>query len=156
MLQNLLADRFKLAFHRETKELSSLVLVVGKGGPKLRASQEDAPGVLGPDKAAMVAQHATMAEFVGALSGPSRTPVIDKTGLTGRYDFTVDLGPYLADAKSLEPPDMTKHHDLCPPRSARANSRVQERNRRDSGDRPHRQDPRRELTFQQYCSCRLS
>src|SRR5215469_5891906 len=44
MLGTLLADRFKLELHRDTKELSSLVLVVAKEAPKLRTSQEDAPG----------------------------------------------------------------------------------------------------------------
>jgi len=107
MLGTLLSDRFRLTFHRDTKQLASLTLVVAKGGPKLRVSQEDAPGVLRPGKAAMVAQHATMAEFVSTLSGPLRTPVVDKTGLTGRYDFTVDLGSYFAGAKPGEQPDMT-------------------------------------------------
>jgi uncharacterized protein (TIGR03435 family) len=107
MLGTLLAERFKLAFHRDTRELSTLVLVVAKGGPKLRSAQEDAPGILRPDKSAMVAQHATMQEFIGTLAGPLRTPVIDKTGLTERYDFTVDLSSYFADAKPGQPPDMT-------------------------------------------------
>lgn len=107
MLGTLLAERFKLTFHWDTKELSSWVLVVAKGGPKLHSSQDDAPGVLRPDKSAMVAQHATMSEFVGTLSGPLRTPVIDKTGLTGRYDFTVDLSSYFAPAKPGQQPDMT-------------------------------------------------
>jgi uncharacterized protein (TIGR03435 family) len=80
---------------------------VAKGGPKLRSSQEDAPGVLRPSKGAMVAQHASMLEFIGTLAGPLRTPVVDKTGLTGRYDFTVDLSSYFADAKPGEQPDMT-------------------------------------------------
>ena len=107
VLRTLLGERFKLKLHRDTKELSSLVLVVARGGPKLHNSQEDAPGVLRPDKGAMVAQHATMSEFIGTLAGPLRTPVIDKTGLTGRYDFTVDLSSYLADAKPGQQPDMT-------------------------------------------------
>jgi uncharacterized protein (TIGR03435 family) len=107
MLGTLLAERFKLAFHRDARELSSLVLVVAKGGPKLRSSQEDGPGVLRPDKGAMVAQHATMSEFIGTLSGPLRTPVIDMTGLTGRYDFTVDLSSYFADTKPGQQLDMT-------------------------------------------------
>lgn len=107
MLGTLLAERFQLSFHRETRKLSSLVLVVAKGGPKLRSSKEDGPGLLRPDRSAMVAQHATMSEFVGTLAGPLRTPVIDKTGLTGRYDFTVDLSPYFADAKPGQQPDVT-------------------------------------------------
>ena len=107
MLGTLLADRFRLTFHRDTKQLASLTLVVAKGGPKLRISHEDAPGILLPSKSAMVAQHATMTEFVSTLAGPLRTPVVDKTGLTGRYDFTVDLSSYFADTKAGEQPDLT-------------------------------------------------
>jgi uncharacterized protein (TIGR03435 family) len=55
----------------------------------------------------MVAQHATMAEFVKHLAGPLRTPVVDQTGLTGRYDFTVNLSSYFADTKPGEQPDIT-------------------------------------------------
>ena len=107
MLGTLLAERFNLAFHRDTREMSSLALVVAKGGPKLRASAEDAPGVLKPGKDAMVVRHATMAEFVGSLSGPLRIPVVDKTGLTGRYDFTIDASAYFADTRPGEQPDLT-------------------------------------------------
>jgi uncharacterized protein (TIGR03435 family) len=107
MLGTLLIDRFKLTFHRDTKPLGSFTLVVAKGGPKLRMSRDDAPGVLRPSNGAMVAQHATMSEFVSTLAGPLRTPVLDKTGLTGRYDFTVDLSSYFADTKAGEQPDIT-------------------------------------------------
>jgi uncharacterized protein (TIGR03435 family) len=52
MLQNLLAERFKLAVHRETKELPIYALVVGKGGPKLKESVDDSAasqgGAAGP------------------------------------------------------------------------------------------------------------
>jgi uncharacterized protein (TIGR03435 family) len=99
MLGALLAERFKLIFHRDTRKLASLALVVAKGGPKLNSSPEDGPGVLRPNKGSMVAQHASMSEFIGTLAGPLRTPVVDETGLTGRYDFTVDLSSYFADAK---------------------------------------------------------
>jgi len=44
MLQNLLAERFKLTIHRETKELPAYVLTVGKGGPKMKESEPMAPG----------------------------------------------------------------------------------------------------------------
>jgi uncharacterized protein (TIGR03435 family) len=108
MLGALLAERFKLTFHRDTKELSSLVLVAAKGGPKLRAASESAPGVLQPNRATMVAKHASMPEFISTLAGPLRNPVIDKTGLTGRYDFTVDLNPYIAGANPGEQPDMVE------------------------------------------------
>jgi uncharacterized protein (TIGR03435 family) len=43
MLQNLLADRFQLTVHRETREMETLRLVVGAGGPKLKAYVEEEP-----------------------------------------------------------------------------------------------------------------
>jgi uncharacterized protein (TIGR03435 family) len=107
MLGTLLTDRFKLTLHRDIRPLASLTLVVARGGPKLRLSHEDAPGILRPSSGVMVAQHATMSEFINTLAGPLRAPVVDKTGLTGRYDFTVDLGAYFADTKAGEQPDVT-------------------------------------------------
>ncbi len=103
MMGTLLAERFKLAFHRDVQERKSLDLVVAKGGPKLHRSEVDAAGVLRPTQGAMVAEHGSMKEFVSTLSGPLRTPVVNKTGLTGRYDFTVDLSSY----PMGEQPDMT-------------------------------------------------
>jgi len=50
-----------------------------------------------PNKASMSARHTSMQEFAGSLAGPLRNPVVDKTGLTGRYDFTVDLMAYFPD-----------------------------------------------------------
>jgi uncharacterized protein (TIGR03435 family) len=47
-----------------------------------------------------------MSEFISTLTGPLRSPVVDQTGLTGRYDFTVDLSSYFADSKPGEQPDM--------------------------------------------------
>src|SRR2546425_4191781 len=43
MLQNLVADRFKMTMHREKKELPAFVLVVAKGGPKLKVAAEEDP-----------------------------------------------------------------------------------------------------------------
>jgi uncharacterized protein (TIGR03435 family) len=48
MLQSLLADRFGLAFHRETKELSAYILVVDKGGPRFKASEDEGPPLVLP------------------------------------------------------------------------------------------------------------
>ena len=70
MVATLLADRFKLTFHRDTKQLATLNLVVAKGDPKLRVSQQDGPGILTAKSSAMVAKHATMEEFVKTRSAP--------------------------------------------------------------------------------------
>jgi uncharacterized protein (TIGR03435 family) len=61
MLQTLLADRFKLTFHREIKEQPIYALVVGKGGPKLHESAEDSA----PDS-----QRTAVALCAGALQCP--------------------------------------------------------------------------------------
>src|SRR6516165_8812161 len=53
LLQSLLADRFKLTFHRETRSLPAYVLVVSRGGAKLRESTEDSPAVMRPGKASL-------------------------------------------------------------------------------------------------------
>jgi bla regulator protein blaR1 len=93
-LQNALADRFKLTFHRETSEQPGYDLVVGSGGPKLT---EVPAGNVTPEKSRMffasghmIATQATMEEFARALSSQTARPVVDKTGLTGVYDFALD------------------------------------------------------------------
>ena len=96
MLQALLADRFKLTFHRQTKDLPVYALTVGKNGHKLHESEGDGPGSIKPNKLGVVAQRTTLAEAADLLSQPLQTPVVDMTGLTGRYDFSIDLAPYIS------------------------------------------------------------
>lgn len=96
MLQTLLADRFQLKFHRETKEMTVFALVVGKNGPKLK---EDAAGngvmrfnPKGRD-VELVATGAPIDSLITALPRMPGVdhPVLDKTGLTGKYDFQLTL-----------------------------------------------------------------
>jgi uncharacterized protein (TIGR03435 family) len=133
MLQNLLAERFKLTLHREKKDLPMYVLVVGKNGPKLKESVDDAapkegdvpksdgpaaamgkiaigkdgfpvlpPGsggrgatamMLMNGNARMTANRQSMAGLAEMLSGQLDLPVVDMTGLTGNYDFTLYFAP---------------------------------------------------------------
>ena len=97
MMQALLAERFKLALHHETKEMSAYALTEAKGGHKLKESQAaDGNGVLPVQgKMALGGQSATLDQLAMFLSDPLRAPVIDMTGLKGRYDFTFDLSDYL-------------------------------------------------------------
>jgi len=100
MLQLLLADRFKLKFHREMREMPVYELVVGKNGPKFKKSAPDANPIahywLSGRDYQVTMPKATMAELVDviATSSPGR-PVLDKTGLTGTYDikltYTLDV-----------------------------------------------------------------
>jgi len=90
MLQSLLAERFHLTLHRESKEMSVYALVVAKNGPKFRKSVvEGRPMLMG--KGTLVAQWASMKMLADFLSGPMRVRVLDMTGLEGQYDFKFDL-----------------------------------------------------------------
>jgi uncharacterized protein (TIGR03435 family) len=98
MLQGLLTERFRLQQHRETRDITSYALVVGKGGPKFQHSVgEGRPSMNG--KGTLVAQFATMKMLSDFLSGPMGRPVRDATALEGQYDFKFDLMRYL-------PPDL--------------------------------------------------
>jgi uncharacterized protein (TIGR03435 family) len=97
MLQVLLTDRFKIAFHRDTKELPVYLLVVAKGGPKLPegkpadASPEGAGGTGTMQFGAgglMTFKSMPLSALTLILSQQVGRAVIDKTGLNGRYDFT--------------------------------------------------------------------
>jgi len=134
MLQNLLADRFGLTLHHETKDSQVYELVVDKNGPKMKPAvaadagtpspaapssatpNPDAPRLgppkldkngfpdldrpgfvmmvaLGPNgpRSRMVAKGQTVAELVKELGNQVNRPVVDKTGLAGKYDFKLEF-----------------------------------------------------------------
>jgi uncharacterized protein (TIGR03435 family) len=97
MLQNLLADRFKLAFHRNRKDLSVYALQVGQDGPKLIKSAGD-PGAL-PDLffrelGVLSATNTSMADLAREMQRAMLDrPVVDQTGVSGRWDFTLAWTP---------------------------------------------------------------
>ena len=97
MVQKLLADRFKLTFHRDKKELSVYAIVVGKSGPKLTKSEGDPnglPGLFFPRLGVLNGRNATMADFAGVMqSAVLDRPVVDQTELAGRFDFTLTWTP---------------------------------------------------------------
>jgi uncharacterized protein (TIGR03435 family) len=123
MLRALLADRFKLNFHRQEKEFSIYVLEVGKDGPKLKESTAPATdpvqliSTVYPQHLHLPAKNATMGDFAALLQrAVLDRPVVDKTGLTGRYDFDLDWAPDetqfggevpAASADAQEPPFFT-------------------------------------------------
>ena len=122
MWQDLLAERFKLKVHRESKEVQGYALVVAKGGSKMQVAAEaqratDAPPpslapagpVTGPrlgsdgfpelrpgmsmammgNKARWREAAATTERIASVLSAQMRQPVVDATGLEGKYAFTL-------------------------------------------------------------------
>jgi bla regulator protein blaR1 len=113
MLQGLLADRFKLALHHETRELPIYALVVAENGPKVEETTTAASNTtntsppiptgfpivkghgIGVGDGRLTARGATisfLADILSRQSGVSRT-VVDETKLTGNYDFTLAWSP---------------------------------------------------------------
>jgi uncharacterized protein (TIGR03435 family) len=93
-LQALLADRFQLSIHRETKEQPLYALVIGKSGSKLQESQSkhDARHMMmgGGD---FEGQGVPLEMLTAALSRQLGRPVIDHTRLKGHYDFKLEWTP---------------------------------------------------------------
>lgn len=100
MLRTLLAERFKLTFHHESRVFPIYTLEIAKGGSKLRRSaapDAQQPALIStvyPQRILMPARNASMADFVSVLQrAVLDRPVVDKTGLTGRYDFDLEWAP---------------------------------------------------------------
>lgn len=95
MMQTLLTERFHLAFHKEKQERRVYLLTVAKSGSKMHPSTPDTAPFRENGVASMTARGLTMAEFADYVSDPLGSPIVDNTGLAGRYDFFVDFRPYV-------------------------------------------------------------
>jgi uncharacterized protein (TIGR03435 family) len=97
MMQKLIADRFQLKFHRDKRELSVYAITTdGKNPNKLTKSSTDGglPGLFFRGLGNLPARNATMADLAGLMqSAVLDRPVVDQTGITGRYDFTLIWTP---------------------------------------------------------------
>ncbi len=97
MIQALLAERFKLTLHRETKELPVYALVVAKNGPKLQEVEGGPTKTKGAQmrmgRGLLNAQAVSMTMLATSLSNQLGRSVIDKTGLTGNYDVKLEWTP---------------------------------------------------------------
>lgn len=120
MLQALLADRFKLTLHREDRELPVYNLVIAKNGPKLQETKPNEPNTVpggaspngstpgvgvsvgggrgggfggGGGLRTSSGKGATIESMLATLSAASGRPVLDKTGLTGKYDYKLQWAP---------------------------------------------------------------
>ena len=97
MLQKLLVERYKLTLHHDKKELSVYVLSIAKNGPKLTKSEGDPnglPGLFFRALGALNVRNASMADFAGLMQqAVLDRPVLDQTGLAGRFDFTLNWTP---------------------------------------------------------------
>jgi uncharacterized protein (TIGR03435 family) len=96
MVQKLLKERFGLAFRKDKRELSAYVLTVVKTGPKLTKNESGGllPGFGGRGPGGVGVRNSSMAEFAGFLQGRVLDrPVVDQTGLSGKFDFTLEFRP---------------------------------------------------------------
>jgi bla regulator protein blaR1 len=94
-LRALLADRFHLVVHKETKEQPIYALVLAKNGPKLKEVKE-VPGArqgMSMNRGRSEGFAAPMEMVAQVLSNTMGRPVVDKTGLTGKYDFVLEWTP---------------------------------------------------------------
>jgi uncharacterized protein (TIGR03435 family) len=93
MVRPLLAERFKLAVHTETKDLPVYDLVVGKRGSKLHPAAADAQGNSRMGGGSFTAERISMPRFSSILSSIVDRPVLDKTGLDGDFAVKFDWLP---------------------------------------------------------------
>lgn len=95
MLRNLLAQRFGLKAHTEQKEMQVYELTLAKGGPKFHESTTEGPPLFSGNNGRLVAERVTMTDLAEKISEPLGRPVIDATGLKGRYDIHIDATAYM-------------------------------------------------------------
>ncbi len=112
MLKTLLADRFKLKIHREMRELPVYELTVDKNGPRLKPGSGNSEcasriGPVQPDDRNYRYQftNCTLTRLVNTLQADR--PILDTTGLTGRYDITMFATPDFRLRNSSEPGDIS-------------------------------------------------
>ena len=121
MIQKLLTGRFGLAFHHEQRELSTYVLSVEKGGPKnFTPSESSNPLPQGleflrvPGGLLLPAKNTTMAQFAQMMQQVVLDrPMIDRTGMTGKFDFQLTFMP---DESQFDghPPIAPSQNDAAP------------------------------------------
>jgi uncharacterized protein (TIGR03435 family) len=97
MVRKMLADRFALKFHNDQREMAAYVLAVGKDGPKMKqntGNPNGLPGLFFGPIGTLHVMNATMHGFTNLMqSAVLDRPVVDKTGLEGRWDFTLKWTP---------------------------------------------------------------
>jgi bla regulator protein BlaR1 len=110
LVQSILMDRFKLKVHHVTREGPALELVVAKHGPKnMKRVPDNAEGKPNfPDLNHARFEAAPIDMLVDLVRALENVPVLDKTGLTGKYDFKLEFSrdpdtPMLPGGKSLPP-----------------------------------------------------
>ena len=111
MLQTLLADRFKLVLHREQRTIPGYRLVLGKGGLKAQASAPDRGSVGHSQRGRIEAEGCTMAQLALKLAEVLQRPVLDATGISGKFDLKLEWTP---DDMQAKPPSADQRTGNAP------------------------------------------
>jgi len=93
MVQALLADRFKLTVHQETRELPVYALVVAKGGPKFHEAEANGTSIGSGNSHIRIQGGDSVAVLAALLAKVLGRVVLDQTGIQGRYDITLKWTP---------------------------------------------------------------
>ncbi len=93
MVKTLLAERFKLAFHQETRELPIYALLVMKTGPKFEHAKTDGTSIGSGNSHIAIQGGDSVAILAAQLARVTGRVVLDKTGLAGRYDIALRWTP---------------------------------------------------------------
>jgi uncharacterized protein (TIGR03435 family) len=115
LIQDVLSERFGLKFHRDERELPVYVLTVAKGGPKMTVTA-DLPSAnrnfLYRGFGDLHVTNSTMKDFCDGMQGSAMDrPVVDHTGLTERYDFTLKWTPDDSQFQQFGPRPVQKESD---------------------------------------------
>lgn len=108
MLQNLLEERFGLRVRHEAKDAAVLVLVTARGGSKLQPPKDPAaPAVFRIfQRRQVTSQNAPLEQLTEVLTWVMGKPVVDRTALTGAFDYKLEWSPDEQQVRSGEaPPD---------------------------------------------------
>jgi uncharacterized protein (TIGR03435 family) len=115
MLQTLLAERFQLRFHRETKELPAYDLVVSNNPTKLKPSAPDVESKTAlASRFRMDFTNISISELVLRIGPQFDRPLFDRTGLQGGYDFALEYMPSLPSTVNLPPDEAAALAKLYP------------------------------------------
>jgi len=105
MLQTLLLDRFRLAFHRETRDIPVYALVVAKNGPKLAEAKPEGPSDVEPGEGDdLHFQRISMELLCNVIAQSLDRQVLDQTNLKGFYDFQLGWAERPRKAPRAAPP----------------------------------------------------
>ncbi|MBZ5636164.1 MAG: TIGR03435 family protein [Acidobacteriia bacterium] len=122
MIQKLLADRFQLKFHFEKRDLSVYAIGIAKTGAKIIKSQDDPKGIPGwsfgrtASGTRITFRNAPLSQIAAVLQNSLDKPVVDQSGLSERYDFTLTFTPDPAQAALIggPPPPAADNPDAAP------------------------------------------